>query len=164
MRRPALYSSKGELASRNWKARVTLGGTRENIGTFIPCQPQSSFQALQSRKKESRKIDSLAACRRLSFHGLRGNIRARSDLSLAMDTAGEGFWFCCSCCCCGALPTAFIDPENSPGAEPRTEGGYYAWSGARLAHFLWGFSGKAWLSRLAARHLFLCDLSPRCCV
>src|SRR5258708_8407460 len=78
MRGQRLYSSKGELASRNWKARVTLGGREKEIEHFIPASP-NSFPSTSHLEKESRKIDALAACCRHVLHGLRRNIRHRSD-------------------------------------------------------------------------------------
>src|SRR5258707_9226982 len=78
MRGQRLYSSKGELASRNWKARVTLGGREKEIEHFIPASP-NSFPSTSHLEKESRKIDALPACRRHILHGLRRNIRHRSD-------------------------------------------------------------------------------------
>src|SRR6266481_2221861 len=73
MRGQRLYSSKGELASRSWKARVTLGGREKNIEHFIAARP-NSFPSTSHLQKESRKIDALAAGCRHVLHGVRRNV------------------------------------------------------------------------------------------
>src|SRR5258707_1263729 len=78
MRGQRLYSSKGELASRNWKARVTLGGREKKIEHFIPASP-NSFSTNYHHEKESSNIEALAACRPHVFHGLREDLRHRCD-------------------------------------------------------------------------------------
>src|SRR5258708_7146285 len=78
MREQRLYSSKGELASRNWKARVTLGGREKKIEHFIPSSP-NSFPSNSNHQKESRKVDALAFGCRHVLHGFRRNLRDRSD-------------------------------------------------------------------------------------
>src|SRR5258708_1079410 len=78
MREQRLYSSKGELASRNWKARVTLGGREKKIKHFIPSSP-NSFPTNSNHQKESRQTDALAFSCRHVLHGVRRNLRDRSD-------------------------------------------------------------------------------------
>jgi hypothetical protein len=74
MRGQRLYSSKGELASRNLKARVTLGGREKKIEHFIPASP-NSFPSNSHLQKESRKVDALAFGRRNVLYGVRRNLR-----------------------------------------------------------------------------------------
>src|SRR5215475_12562711 len=78
MQEQCLYSSNGELASRNWKARVTLGGREKKIEHFIPASP-NSFPSTFHLQKESRKTDALAFGCRDVFHGFRRNLWDRSD-------------------------------------------------------------------------------------
>src|SRR5437899_11833309 len=78
MQERRLYSSKGELASRYWKARVTLGGREKKIEHFIPASP-NSFPSNSHLQKESRKTDALAFGCRHVFHGVWRNLRHRGD-------------------------------------------------------------------------------------
>src|ERR1700730_14324414 len=78
MREQRLYSSKGELASRNSKARVTLGGREKKIEHFIAARP-NSFPSTSHLQKESRKVDALAFGCRHVLHGVRRNVWHRGD-------------------------------------------------------------------------------------
>src|SRR5882762_1422922 len=78
MQQRRLYSSKGELASRNRKARVTLGGREKKIEHFIPSSP-NSFRSYSNHQKESRKTDALAFGCRHVLHGVRRNLWYRGD-------------------------------------------------------------------------------------
>src|SRR5207302_1064853 len=78
MQERRLYSSNGELASRYWKARVTLGGREKKIEHFIPSTP-NSFPSKSHLQKESRKTDTLAIGCRHVLHGVRRNLWHRGD-------------------------------------------------------------------------------------
>src|SRR5579864_8371379 len=74
MQEQRLYSSKGELASRNSKARVTFGGREKKIEHFIPSSP-NSFSSNSHLQKKSRKTDALALGCRHVLYGVRRNLR-----------------------------------------------------------------------------------------
>src|SRR6267378_5063623 len=143
MRGQRLYSSKGELASRNWKARVTLGGREKKLSTLsLPAQIPS--QALPISKKKTAKL-TLWPLVAATFFMVSGGTYGTEEI---IHGAGYGrgilvllflpvFW---------SLPTAFMIGELS-SALPH-EGGYYAWVRRGLGNF-WGFQ-EAWISLAAS--------------
>src|ERR1700730_2369132 len=73
-----LYSSNRELAPRDFRARVTLGGREKKIEHYIPSST-NSLPGSAFNKKESRENDALAACCRNVLHGVRGHLWDGSD-------------------------------------------------------------------------------------
>src|SRR5215469_2078528 len=73
-----LYSSKGELAPRVLRARVTLGGREKKIEYRIASRT-NSLPSNSHHAKESRKTDTLAPCCRHVLYGVRRNLRHRGD-------------------------------------------------------------------------------------
>src|SRR5258706_1816906 len=143
MRRQRLYSSKGELASRNWKARVTLGGREKKLSTLsLPAQIPS--QALPISKKRSAKLTLWPLVAATFFMVSGGTYGTEAIISGA--GYGRGILVLLFLPVLWCLPTAFMSGELS-SALPH-EGGYYAWVRRGLGNF-WGFQ-EAWLSLAAS--------------
>src|SRR6266446_5208554 len=143
MRRQRLYSSKGELASRNWKARVTLGGREKKLSTLsLPAQIPS--QALPISKKRAAKLTLWPLVAATFFMVSGGTYGTEAIISGA--GYGRGILVLLFLPVLWCLPTAFMIGELS-SALPH-EGGYYAWVRRGLGNF-WGFQ-EAWLSLVAS--------------
>src|SRR5882762_4435996 len=143
MRGQRLYSSKGELASRNWKARVTLGGREKKWSTLsLPAQIPS--QALPVSKKRAAKLTLWPLVAATFFMVSGGTYGTEAIISGA--GYGRGILVLLFLPVLWCLPTAFMIGELS-SALPH-EGGYYAWVRRGLGNF-WGFQ-EAWLSLAAS--------------
>src|SRR6267378_1479425 len=143
MRGQRLYSSKGELASRNWKARVTLGGREKKLSTLsLPAQIPS--QALPISKKRAAKLTLWPLVAATFFMVSGGTYGTEAIISGA--GYGRGILVLLFLPVLWCLPTAFMIGELS-SALPH-EGGYYAWVRRGLGNF-WGFQ-EAWLSLAAS--------------
>src|SRR6267378_2303966 len=143
MRGQRLYSSKGELASRNWKARVTLGGREKKLSTLsLPAQIPS--QALPISKKRAAKLTLWPLVAATFFMVSGGTFGTEAIISGA--GYGRGILVLLFLPVLWCLPTAFMIGELS-SALPH-EGGYYAWVRRGLGNF-WGFQ-EAWLSLAAS--------------
>jgi len=143
MRGQGLYSSKGELASRNWKARVTLGGREKKLSTLsLPAQIPS--QALPISKKRAAKLTLWPLVAATFFMVSGGTYGTEAIISGA--GYGRGILVLLFLPVLWCLPTAFMIGELS-SALPH-EGGYYAWVRRGLGNF-WGFQ-EAWLSLAAS--------------
>src|SRR6266850_2388738 len=133
MRGQRLYSSKGELASRNWKARVTLGGREKKLSTLsLPAQIPS--QALPISKKRAAKLTLWPLVAATFFMVSGGTYGTEAIISGA--GYGRGILILLFLPVLWCLPTAFMIGELS-SALPQ-EGGYYAWVRRGLGNF-WGF-------------------------
>src|SRR5882762_3448182 len=143
MRGQRLYSSKGELASRNWKARVTLGGREKKLSTLsLPAQIPS--QALPVSKKRAAKL-TLWPLVAATFFMVSGGTYGTEEIIHGAGY-GQGILILLLLPVLWCLPTAFMIGELS-SALPQ-EGGYYAWVRRGLGNF-WGFQ-EAWLSLAAS--------------
>src|SRR6266403_2496409 len=138
-----LYSSKGELASRNWKARVTLGGREKKLST-LSLQAQIPSQALPISKKIAAKMTLWPLVAATFFMVSGGTYGTEAIISGA--GYGRGILVLLFLPVLWCLPTAFMIGELS-SALPH-EGGYYAWVRRGLGNF-WGFQ-EAWLSLAAS--------------
>jgi len=143
MRAQGLYSSKGELASRNLKARVTLGGREKKLSTLsLPAQIPS--QAIPTSKKRAAKLTLWPLVAATFFMVSGGTYGTEAIISGA--GYGRGILVLLFLPVLWCLPTAFMIGELS-SALPQ-EGGYYAWVRRGLGNF-WGFQ-EAWLSLAAS--------------
>src|SRR6267143_1360252 len=143
MRGQRLYSSKGDLASRNWKARVTIGGREKKLSTLsLPAQIPS--QALPISKKRAAKLTLWPLVVATFFMVSGGTYGTEAIISGA--GYGRGILVLLFLPVLWCLPTAFMIGELS-SALPH-EGGYYAWVRRGLGNF-WGFQ-EAWLSLAAS--------------
>src|SRR6202047_2728824 len=138
-----LYSSKRELARRNFRARVTLGGQEKKLST-ISLPAQIPTRVIPKAKKRVAKL-TLWPLVAATFFMVSGGTYGTEEI---VHGAGYGrailillftpvLW---------SLPTAFMIGELS-SALP-AEGGYYAWVRRGLGNF-WGFQ-EAWLSLAAS--------------
>src|SRR5882672_386893 len=143
MQEQRLYSSKGELASRNWKARVTRGGREKKLSTLsLPAQIPS--QATPISKKRAAKLTLWPLVAATFFMVSGGTYGTEAIISGA--GYGRGILVLLFLPVLWCLPTAFMIGELS-SALPH-EGGYYAWVRRGLGNF-WGFQ-EAWLSLAAS--------------
>src|SRR6266436_3671150 len=143
MRGQRLYSSKGDLASRNWKARVTIGGREKKLSTLsLPAQIPS--QALPISKKRVAKLTLWPLVAATFFMVSGGTYGTEAIISGA--GYGRGILVLLFLPVLWCLPTAIMIGELS-SALPH-EGGYYAWVRRGLGNF-WGFQ-EAWLSLAAS--------------
>src|SRR5260370_18647974 len=143
MQEQRLYSSKGELASRYWKARATLGGREKKLSHFsLPAEIPS--QAIQITKKRAAKLTLWPLVAATFFMVSGGTYGTEAIISGA--GYGRGILVLLFLPVLWCLPTAFMIGELS-SALPH-EGGYYAWVRRGLGNF-WGFQ-EAWLSLAAS--------------
>jgi amino acid transporter len=143
MRVQGLYSSNSELASRNLRARVTLGGQEKKLSTLsLPAQIPS--QAIPISKKRAAKLTLWPLVAATFFMVSGGTYGTEAIISGA--GYGRGILVLLFLPVLWCLPTAFMIGELS-SALPQ-EGGYYAWVRRGLGNF-WGFQ-EAWLSLAAS--------------
>src|SRR5580704_7372473 len=143
MRVQGLYSSKGELASRNLKARVTLGGREKKLST-LPFPSRLPSQALTKAKKNVAKLTLWPLVAATFFMVSGGTYGTEQIISGA--GYGHGILILLFLPVLWCLPTAFMIGELSSSLP--CEGGYYAWVRRGLGNF-WGFQ-EAWLSLAAS--------------
>src|SRR5467141_3359113 len=143
MRGQRLYSSKGELASRNWKARGSLGGQEQKLSPLsLPAQlPASSITTTKKRIAKLTLWPLVAA----TFFMVSGGTYGTEEIIHGAGY-GQGLLILLFLPVLWCLPTAFMIGELS-SALP-AEGGYYAWVRRALGNF-WGFQ-EAWLSLAAS--------------
>src|SRR5467141_4136893 len=143
MRGQRLYSSKGELASRNWKARGSLGGQEQKLSPLsLPAQLPS--RVIPTTRKRAAKL-TLWPLVAATFFMVSGGTYGTEEIIHGAGY-GRGILILLFLPVLWCLPTAFMIGELS-SALPQ-EGGYYAWVRRGLGNF-WGYQ-EAWLSLAAS--------------